>query len=694
MATNSAQTKPAPRKRVGKEALAAALAETDLGKVSHPGGQAPKAVSEMQMVSTIRLTLDQVDPYEENPRTYRNEKYLDIKASIKARHLDTLMWVTRRPGSKRYVLAKGGGTRYAALRALWEETKDRKFFEIDFNYCEYRSEAEILAGHLSENVNRGDMCFWDKAQGYMKLRDEIERIFGDLTYNDTIAKFNELGMPDISRSLLALYQFAFDKLFALDSSVYGLTMLAVRDTLQPGYNLYVNLAEKAQFEGFDEKIWKPTLEQFGQQHGEAAGENHLWQKLMAKVDEVLATELNLNTETLRSMLRALKHDVHSTWEQLLPPAPATAPTTGAAGTETASGAALGGAGDDNGDGLGGGTTETPPAGPEATGTGTRLRQSPGTFAPRIQPEDGDRPPAAVVEQVEAEQRSRAAGAAGAARAAAPAVTPALALVNAGGATNETAGSVELNKRVLHALAAQLAARSKTLDGLIVQRDDLPMGWLVDLPADVLSGTALPPLAKQIFWFLARASFQIYTAVNQPERIAGTRFAEFLQGAPATQQWGLIQPEGGFDFLMGWLIDPEHAALAMPAVRILTITRDLLANYPDEFLDLGHTLEFQDLQENHQAQRLQLEQEALDYYIQSSASPEMVRRLFPHADLSNVRFRPGRVAEIDLRTAQRLYDVWEDLCQEIPSDRQRYIRLHQVFPETSMASLYSAINDLG
>jgi len=125
-----------------------------------------------------------------------------------------------------------------------------------------------------------------------------------------------------------------------------------------------------------------------------------------------------------------------------------------------------------------------------------------------------------------------------------------------------------------------------------------------------------------------------------------------------------------------------------------MTRELVANNPEHFLELGHTLEFADLQENHQADRQAKEEQDLTYFVDNGASPDMVRRLFHSVDTSALRFRPGRIAEIDLRTAQRLFNVWEDLTQEIASDRQRYLRLHQMFPETSMASLWSAIHDLG
>jgi hypothetical protein len=155
----------------------------------------------------------------------------------------------------------------------------------------------------------------------------------------------------------------------------------------------------------------------------------------------------------------------------------------------------------------------------------------------------------------------------------------------------------------------------------------------------------------------------------------------------------VQPDDGFDFLVSWLIDPEYLAFGIPAMRMLSLTRDMVANHPDEFMDLAHSLDFQDLQESQQANRREQESEALAYYLEHGASPGMVKHLFPRADLSSVKFRPGRVGEIDLKTAQKLYALWDRL-QSIASDRARYIRLHQEFPELSMATLYSAMNELG
>ena len=66
-------------------------------------------VNEMPMV----LTLEQLRPNPDNPRTSRNPKYEDIKASIRARGLDSVPKVTRDPESPEvgYIFSDGGTTR-------------------------------------------------------------------------------------------------------------------------------------------------------------------------------------------------------------------------------------------------------------------------------------------------------------------------------------------------------------------------------------------------------------------------------------------------------------------------------------------------------------------------------------------------------------------------------------------------------
>lgn len=81
--------------------------------------------AEMPMV----LTLDQLSPNPDNPRTSRNPRYDDIKASIRSRGLDTVPKVTRDPDGEpdMYIFSDGGNTRYQILSELWQETGEDRF---------------------------------------------------------------------------------------------------------------------------------------------------------------------------------------------------------------------------------------------------------------------------------------------------------------------------------------------------------------------------------------------------------------------------------------------------------------------------------------------------------------------------------------------------------------------------------------
>ena len=63
------------------------------------------------------LTLDQLRPNPDNPRTSRNPKYDEIKASIRRRGLDSVPKVTRDPEcpDDTYIFSDGGNTRHAIL---------------------------------------------------------------------------------------------------------------------------------------------------------------------------------------------------------------------------------------------------------------------------------------------------------------------------------------------------------------------------------------------------------------------------------------------------------------------------------------------------------------------------------------------------------------------------------------------------
>ncbi|EGI8908819.1 hypothetical protein IG666_001048 [Salmonella enterica] len=132
--------------------------------------------SEMPMV----LTLDEMAPNPDNPRTTRNPKYDEIKESIRIRGLDTVPKVTKNPdipGSP-YIFSDGGNTRYAILRELYEETQDASFYRIHVLFKPWPGRLKCLLGHLAENDVRGDLTFIDRALGVRKARSIHEETLG------------------------------------------------------------------------------------------------------------------------------------------------------------------------------------------------------------------------------------------------------------------------------------------------------------------------------------------------------------------------------------------------------------------------------------------------------------------------------------------------------------------------------------
>jgi ParB family protein of integrating conjugative element (PFGI_1 class) len=122
----------------------------------------------------IELSVEDIRPYEHNPRRANNAKFNEIKASIHASGLRNPFTVTRRPGESHFVVEAGGNTRLLAIRQLWAETREPRFRKLGVLFRPWRSESHVLTAHLIENEQRGDMNFWDKASGVVDLKARIE----------------------------------------------------------------------------------------------------------------------------------------------------------------------------------------------------------------------------------------------------------------------------------------------------------------------------------------------------------------------------------------------------------------------------------------------------------------------------------------------------------------------------------------
>ncbi len=150
-------------------------------------------VSEMPML----LTLDQLRPNPDNPRTSRNPRYDEIKASIRARGLDSLPKVTRDPeGAGEYIFSDGGNTRYQILYELWQETGDERFYRIHVVFKPWPGRLQCVIGHLAENEVRGDLTYIEKAFGIHNARTIWEAELGrSVTLRELSDFLNEEGYP-------------------------------------------------------------------------------------------------------------------------------------------------------------------------------------------------------------------------------------------------------------------------------------------------------------------------------------------------------------------------------------------------------------------------------------------------------------------------------------------------------------------
>jgi ParB family protein of integrating conjugative element (PFGI_1 class) len=152
------------------------IASQLLSETFERSGPSAQALTDPIADTPMVVTLDQLRPYDLNPRVTVNPLYAEIKASIRERGLDTAPAITRRPGATHYMIRNGGNTRLAILRELWAETKDERFFRIPCLFRPWPERGEIIAltGHLAENELQGKLTFIERALGVEKARDLYE----------------------------------------------------------------------------------------------------------------------------------------------------------------------------------------------------------------------------------------------------------------------------------------------------------------------------------------------------------------------------------------------------------------------------------------------------------------------------------------------------------------------------------------
>lgn len=201
------------------------------------------------------VTLEELRPYDLNPRLTRNPKYDEIKASIRERGLDAPPTITRRSGESHFIIRNGGNTRLSILRELWTETRDERFFRIACVYRPWSARGEIVAltGHLAENELHGDLSFIERALGVEKARELYEQEVGKpLSQRELARKLSADGYP-INHSLVSRMSDAVQYLLpAIPTVLYaGLgrpqaeRLIALRKTGERVWELHAPKAQPA-----------------------------------------------------------------------------------------------------------------------------------------------------------------------------------------------------------------------------------------------------------------------------------------------------------------------------------------------------------------------------------------------------------------------------------------------------------------
>lgn len=124
--------------------------------------------------SIIILDVFDIDEYSLNPRKKANSQRAEIKASMKVDGITNMFSVTRRNPTEKYFPYGGGNTRVEIAKELVNEGVE-KLRRIHVVTRKWPGEAAVIAAHLSENDNRSDISFWERAQGVMNYKREIEK---------------------------------------------------------------------------------------------------------------------------------------------------------------------------------------------------------------------------------------------------------------------------------------------------------------------------------------------------------------------------------------------------------------------------------------------------------------------------------------------------------------------------------------
>lgn len=509
--------------------------------------------------SIIRLDVFQVSPFKGNPRTETNEKRAEIRESIRAAGLQQKIHVCKHP-TDGYITARGGCTRLGELHTLASEkdgqgrpTDDAKRFQqVDFILVPYTTDSDLLVCHLSENLQRSDMSFWDTAAGVFntcaQLERELEQTIGVKELEDLL---QARGLS-VNYTALIDYVFALENLSLLPVNLrHSLTRNDIRLLLRPGQRLMLEFWQQhggrnpAEFiEGYRSSV---ALIQ--------DSTDFSVERLHGVIRDYIGMQLGYEADNFQGLLEAYKLDKKAPLADLLdPPAQQALVDVGTVGASTDYTEGDGGPNEGDGDfaGAAGGVPTDKHDDPSQDGIAFLGSASVGaTGQPGLQVASGlTSKKGAVLQNLLAEQGDQS-------------------------PQSEFDGMQPLEVAQAH-LQAQLQELSVLVgvQDYLVSSAQMPAGFYMELPEPGhLGGTE--DLAVQGWWLLACLSGQLSHAMAAlpEESVMRAAMADDSTWSAAIEgQLGGAALDGA-DFIAGLLTSSVHV-LAQPALELVQAIRAL------------------------------------------------------------------------------------------------------------------------
>jgi ParB family protein of integrating conjugative element (PFGI_1 class) len=265
--------------------------------------------------------------YDHNPRLYANEKRDDIRQSLLANGFQSTLQVTRRHPGEPYMLAAGSNTTLELLQELYEQTGNERYLWVNCIYQPFPGETSLLSQHLGENLNRGDMKFWEVSVGMVELlrliedeRRKDDPALGPLAMREASDELAARGLR-ADKSTIGTWKFAAARLTSLGDATSLLTHRGVQAVLQPRLNQLASLSTR--FGTEDEQFWakvvSPALRAYAEKLPNEQSFDHL--SLVESIEGALAIYVGESVEAIRQMLSILKLNSKVTLAELRQPSP-------------------------------------------------------------------------------------------------------------------------------------------------------------------------------------------------------------------------------------------------------------------------------------------------------------------------------------------------------------------------------------